>query len=108
MLEFLKSLLPLVDTLCVIVPILLAVAFMTILERKVLAATQRRVGPDTVGLDYRVNKENLVAKPVWMRANTLSYLLNTYKTVNGSPINLNNQVVTDPFTVAGVLILIVI
>jgi NADH-ubiquinone oxidoreductase chain 1 len=39
----------LADILCVIVPILLSVAFMTIIERKMLAATQRRVGPDTVG-----------------------------------------------------------
>jgi NADH-ubiquinone oxidoreductase chain 1 len=37
------------DIICVIVPILLSVAFMTIIERKMLAATQRRVGPDTVG-----------------------------------------------------------
>jgi NADH-ubiquinone oxidoreductase chain 1 len=37
------------DVLCVILPILLAVAFMTIIERKQLAAHQRRVGPNTVG-----------------------------------------------------------
>jgi NADH-ubiquinone oxidoreductase chain 1 len=43
------KLLSLADVLCVIVPMLLAVAFMTIIERKILAATQRRVGPDTVG-----------------------------------------------------------
>ena len=35
----------LIDVLCVILPILLAVAFMTIIERKQLAAHQRRVGP---------------------------------------------------------------
>lgn len=35
----------LIDVLVVIVPILLAIAFMTILERKQLAAHQRRVGP---------------------------------------------------------------
>ena len=35
----------LVDVLTIIVPILLAIAFMTILERKQLAAHQRRVGP---------------------------------------------------------------
>ena len=34
----------LIDVLCVILPILLAVAFMTIIERKQLAAHQRRVG----------------------------------------------------------------
>ena len=39
----------LIDVLAVIVPVLMAIAFMTILERKQLAAHQRRVGPDTVG-----------------------------------------------------------
>jgi NADH-ubiquinone oxidoreductase chain 1 len=39
----------LIDVLFIIVPILMAIAFMTILERKQLAAHQRRVGPDTVG-----------------------------------------------------------
>src|SRR5882672_11012895 len=42
-------LLNLIDVLTVILPILLAVAFMTIIERKQLAAHQRRVGPNTVG-----------------------------------------------------------
>jgi NADH-ubiquinone oxidoreductase chain 1 len=39
----------LLDVISIIIPILLAIAFMTILERKQLAAHQRRVGPDTVG-----------------------------------------------------------
>ena len=39
----------LVYVLTVILPVLLSIAFMTILERKQLAAHQRRVGPDTVG-----------------------------------------------------------
>lgn len=39
----------LIDVLSVILPILLAVAFMTIIERKQLSAHQRRVGPNTVG-----------------------------------------------------------
>ena len=39
----------LLDVLAIILPVLLAIAFMTILERKQLAAHQRRVGPDTVG-----------------------------------------------------------
>lgn len=34
---------------CILLPVLLSVAFMTILERKQLAAHQRRVGPNTVG-----------------------------------------------------------
>jgi len=42
-------LLNLIDVLVVILPILLSVAFMTIIERKQLAAHQRRVGPNTVG-----------------------------------------------------------
>lgn len=44
-----ESILNFVDVLCVILPILLAVAFMTIIERKQLAAHQRRVGPNAVG-----------------------------------------------------------
>jgi len=39
----------LADVVSIIVPVLLAVAFMTIIERKQLAAHQRRVGPNTVG-----------------------------------------------------------
>ena len=37
------------DVLIVILPMLLGVAFMTIIERKQLAAHQRRVGPNTTG-----------------------------------------------------------
>jgi NADH-ubiquinone oxidoreductase chain 1 len=37
------------DVLLVLLPILLSVAFMTIIERKQLAAHQRRVGPNTTG-----------------------------------------------------------
>lgn len=37
------------NILSVIVPILLSVAFMTIIERKMLAAMQRRLGPTDVG-----------------------------------------------------------
>jgi len=39
----------LIDVLYVILPILLSIAFMTIIERKQLAAHQRRVGPNIVG-----------------------------------------------------------
>ena len=39
----------LLEVLIDLVPTLLAVAFMTIIERKQLAAMQRRVGPNTVG-----------------------------------------------------------
>ena len=43
-------LISLVEVLIVLVPVLLAVAFMTLVERKVLAAMQRRVGPNVVGV----------------------------------------------------------
>jgi NADH-ubiquinone oxidoreductase chain 1 len=46
MMQFLYLLL---EGVTVIVPILLAVAFVTIVERKQLAAMQRRVGPNSVG-----------------------------------------------------------
>uniref|UniRef100_UPI0030FF30A7 NADH dehydrogenase subunit 1 n=1 Tax=Singerocybe alboinfundibuliformis TaxID=1346812 RepID=UPI0030FF30A7 len=49
MLTIISVLLNLIDVLSVILPVLLAVAFMTIIERKQLAAHQRRVGPNTVG-----------------------------------------------------------
>ena len=45
----LELLINLIDVLVVILPILLSVAFMTIIERKQLAAMQRRVGPNSVG-----------------------------------------------------------
>ena len=49
MLTIISILLNLIDVLSVILPVLLSVAFMTIIERKQLAAHQRRVGPNTVG-----------------------------------------------------------
>jgi NADH-ubiquinone oxidoreductase chain 1 len=44
-----ELLLGLADVLTILLPVLIAVAFMTIIERKQLAAHQRRVGPNTVG-----------------------------------------------------------
>jgi NADH-ubiquinone oxidoreductase chain 1 len=43
------QLVSLFEPVVLLLPVLLAVAFMTILERKVLAAMQRRVGPNAVG-----------------------------------------------------------
>jgi NADH-ubiquinone oxidoreductase chain 1 len=40
----------LLDILLVLIPVLLSIAFMTIIERKQLAAMQRRCGPNTVGI----------------------------------------------------------
>ena len=45
----LNLIIQLVDVLLVLLPVLLSVAFMTIVERKQLAAHQRRVGPNIVG-----------------------------------------------------------
>ncbi|KAI5474110.1 NADH dehydrogenase subunit 1 (mitochondrion) [Pseudohyphozyma bogoriensis] len=47
--DMLSVLYSLLEVLIVLVPILLSVAFMTIIERKVLASMQRRVGPNIVG-----------------------------------------------------------
>jgi len=38
------------EVLIVLVPILMAVAFVTIAERKIMASMQRRVGPNAVGI----------------------------------------------------------
>ncbi len=40
----------LLQILCVIIPVLLAVAFLTLTERKVLGAMQKRKGPNVVGI----------------------------------------------------------
>ncbi len=44
-----NTLISIIDVLVIILPALLSVAFMTIIERKQLAAHQRRVGPNYVG-----------------------------------------------------------
>lgn len=50
MLDALLSLLPLIGTiLLIVIPLLLAVAYLTLVERKVIAAMQLRVGPNVVG-----------------------------------------------------------
>nr|YP_010134858.1 NADH dehydrogenase subunit 1 [Xerocomus impolitus]QWM94546.1 NADH dehydrogenase subunit 1 [Xerocomus impolitus]QWM97178.1 NADH dehydrogenase subunit 1 [Xerocomus impolitus]UHB41877.1 NADH dehydrogenase subunit 1 [Xerocomus impolitus] len=49
LLTIVNVLINLIDVLAVILPMLLSVAFMTIIERKQLAAHQRRVGPTVVG-----------------------------------------------------------
>src|ERR1700694_819287 len=49
LLAIINILINLIDVLVVILPVLLSIAFMTIIERKQLAAHQRRVGPNTVG-----------------------------------------------------------
>jgi len=49
LLTIINILINLIDVLAIILPMLLSVAFMTIIERKQLAAHQRRVGPTIVG-----------------------------------------------------------
>ncbi len=44
-----NTLLDLLQVLVVLVPILLSVAFITVIERKVMGSIQRRVGPNKVG-----------------------------------------------------------
>jgi NADH-ubiquinone oxidoreductase chain 1 len=39
-----------IEIIIVIVPILLSVAFITVIERKVIASMQRRIGPNIVGV----------------------------------------------------------
>jgi NADH:ubiquinone oxidoreductase subunit H len=39
-----------IEVLIVLVPVLMTVAFVTIGERKVMAAMQRRCGPNAVGI----------------------------------------------------------
>lgn len=58
-LAILNTLINLIDVLLVLLPVLLSVAFMTIIERKQLAAHQRRVGPNTVG-----SKHNNLTKKI--------------------------------------------
>ena len=64
----------LLEVLVVLVPMLLAVAFVTIVERKMLAATQRRVGPNIVGvfgiLQPFADALKLVVKEVIVPANS--------------------------------------
>jgi NADH-ubiquinone oxidoreductase chain 1 len=43
-------LLNILEILIVLIPILMAVAFVTIAERKIMASMQRRCGPNAVGV----------------------------------------------------------
>lgn len=47
--SLLLVLLLILKSLCVILPVFISVAFMTLFERKVMAAMQRRRGPNIVG-----------------------------------------------------------
>lgn len=38
------------EIIIILIPVLMAVAFVTIVERKVMAAMQRRCGPNAVGI----------------------------------------------------------
>ena len=75
-LTILDLLINLIDVLVVILPVLLSVAFMTIIERKQLAAMQRRVGPNTVG------GENIKS------------LCQTKRFYHSSSVGNNNEIIT--------------
>ena len=47
--NYMSVIMSLLEVLVVLLPMLLGVAFMTIIERKQLAAHQRRIGPTEVG-----------------------------------------------------------
>jgi NADH:ubiquinone oxidoreductase subunit H len=46
---YITFILPIIESLLVIVPALLSVAFVTVAERKTMASMQRRLGPNIVG-----------------------------------------------------------
>jgi NADH-ubiquinone oxidoreductase chain 1 len=47
--SYLPTLVSIIEVLLVIVPVLLAVAYVTVAERKTMASMQRRLGPNIVG-----------------------------------------------------------
>jgi len=47
--EILGIIILILKALCVILPVFISVAFLTLFERKVMAAMQRRRGPNVVG-----------------------------------------------------------
>ena len=71
-----EILINLIDVLVILLPVLLSVAFMTIIERKKLAAMQRRVGPNTVG------GENIKS------------LCQTKRFYHSSSVGNNNEIIT--------------
>jgi NADH-ubiquinone oxidoreductase chain 1 len=46
---YLQTIISIVETLLVVIPVLLTVAFVTIAERKTMASMQRRLGPNSTG-----------------------------------------------------------
>src|SRR6202163_2628474 len=46
---YIPTLISIIEVLLVIVPVLLAVAYVTVAERKTMASMQRRIGPNIVG-----------------------------------------------------------
>ena len=57
----LKTLILIIEYLFIILPVLIGVAYMTLVEREILASIQRRKGPNVVGVarseERRVGKE---------------------------------------------------
>lgn len=60
------TLISLIEVLLVLVPALMAVAYVTVAERKTMASMQRRLGPNVVGQ----NNLNFNFKKLYTRQNT--------------------------------------
>jgi NADH-quinone oxidoreductase subunit H len=75
-----------IKTLLLLVPILSAVAYLTLVERKVLASIQRRIGPDSVGFPGLsqpiADAAKLIVKETVLprTANTLLFILSPIST----------------------------
>lgn len=83
-----------IEVLCVLLPMLLCVAFVTIQERKQLAAMQRRVGPDTVGLRKQRNFKDSCASHTFLTNGQIQKKRFYHNTSN---INSQNDYINDFF-----------
>ena len=99
--NFFEVLINLIDVLIVILPALLAVAFMTIIERKQLAAMQRRVGPNTVGYLPKFKNTNLFQKQTkntrffHSSSNSINEVINTLYKNRIVPVKFFDSAVID-------------
>lgn len=55
-------LLSIIEILSVILPILLAIAYLTLAERKVMGSMQRRVGPNKIGQIKNIHQKNIIKR----------------------------------------------
>ena len=102
LLQIANIIINLIDVLLVLLPILLAVAFMTIIERKQLAAHQRRVGPNTVGYKQIKNKDYFLPRSSKIIKRSYHNFSDSYKNIikdlyqnRVAPVKLFNSKVLD-------------